>query len=235
MTNKTFAKFYKSVSVETRDGGYAILLDGKPAKTPGRARLRLPTESLAEAVATEWREQGDRIDPAAMPLTRLANTAIDRLPAHCGAVIGHILGFGRSDLLCYRADSPAELASRQAQAWEPLLQWMQDAHGVPLRAGQGIAYIEQPAAVAIKLEALVAAYDDFRLTALDLAAGLTGSLVLALALVEGRLTAGEVFAAAHIDEIFQAEKWGRDEEAEARRARLLDELRRAGDFLGLLG
>ncbi len=234
MTRRSIARFYKEVSTSALEGGYALLLDGKKAKTPGRLMLTLPTAALAEAVAQEWRAQGEQVDPAGMPLTGLAHAALDLLPRHRGKVIEHILEFGRSDLLCYRAETPPELALRQAKLWDPLLAWVAEAHGVMLQAGAGVSFIEQPAGASLALEKLVCSLGDFQLAALDRAASLTGSLVLGLALLDGRLDAAQAFAAAHVEEIFQAEKWGRDGAAEARRALMQAELAAAKRFLRLL-
>jgi chaperone required for assembly of F1-ATPase len=234
MTKRTFAKFYKTVVTSPLDDGYAMLLDGKPVKTPGRATLVLPNAALAEAIAEEWRLQDAQIDPMGMPLTRLAYAAIDLLAKHRGQVTDRSLGFGRSDLLCYRADAPASLIERQAAAWEPLLKWIAEARGVVLQAGQGVSYIEQPAGAALALEKLVAALDDFRLAALDHATSLTGSLVLGVALLDGRLNAAQAFAAATVDETYQAEKWGKDGEAGARLANIRVELEATERFLNAL-
>lgn len=233
MSRRTIAKFYRSASVAARNGGYAVLLDGKPLKTPGGNVLILPTEALAEAIAQEWREQDARVEPAKMPLTGLAQAAIDLLPARRREVVDHVLGFGRSDLLCYRAQDPLELVCRQAAVWDPLLDWLREEHGIALKTGSGLRYVDQPAEALERMAALVGTLGEFDLIALDRAASLTGSLVLALAMLSGRLDAAAAFAAAHIDEAFQTEKWGRDAEAEARRDRMRCELEAAERFLKL--
>jgi chaperone required for assembly of F1-ATPase len=169
-----------------------------------------------------------------MPLTGLAHAALDLVPHHRGKVIEHILGFGRSDLLCYRADAPSELSARQARLWDPWLAWVADTHGVRLQTGTGVAFIEQPVDSGLGLEKLVCALGDYQLAALDRAASLTGSIVLGLAMLDGRLGAADAFAAAHVDEEFQSETWGRDVTAEARKAHLLAELAAAEHVLKLL-
>lgn len=234
MTQRTIGRFYKQVSVSEQDRAFVVLLDGKPVKTPGRATLALPSRALADAVADEWRGQGDKIDPATMTLTGLTNTAIDRLPTQHDAVVSHIVRFGRSDLLCYRADAPAELVARQAAAWDSLLAWLTEAHGACLTVGTGITFIEQPEAAVLALENEVRSHSDFALAALNLAVSVTGSLVLALALADAHLGADQVFAAATVDEVFQAEKWGRDAEAEVRHERLAADLAAAERFLRFL-
>lgn len=228
-------RFYKEVAVAPEGEGFAVLLDGKPVKTPGRATLFLPTRPLAEAVAEEWRAQGENIEPASMPLTKLAHTAIDIVTADRGKVANHILSFGRSDLLCYRAEAPAELAVRQRQNWDPLLEWLGEAHGARLRTGEGVGFIQQPGEALTALDEAVWAHDDFALAGLYAAATITGSLALALALAGHRLDAAGAFAASTLDEAWQAEKWGHDSEAIARRNRLSAELAAAERFLRLLG
>lgn len=233
MTRRAVAKFYRSVSVSAQNGEYVVLLDGKPIKTPGGRRLVLPTEALAEAIAQEWREQGVRVEPAKMPLTGLAYAASNLFPAHRGEIAEHVLGFGRNDLLCYRAEEPLELVRRQSVAWDPLLYWLREQHGVVLRTGSGLRFVDQPTDAVQGLAALVGSCDAFELVALDRAATITGSLVLALAMRSGHLDVAAVFAAAHVDESFQAEMWGRDAEAEARRGAMLRELGAAERFLRL--
>jgi len=215
-------------------GSFRILLDGKPIKTPARANLALPARALAEAVADEWRAQVQTVESETMPLTKLANTAIDRVAKHRVHVVEQICAFGRGDLLCYRASEPAALVARQAAVWDPLLDWAQARYGARLKTGQGIGYVEQPADALASLDAAARAFDDFALAALHTAASLSGSLVLALALADGRLDARETFEVSQLDETFQAEKWGRDDEAEARRGHLLAELRAAERFLRFL-
>jgi chaperone required for assembly of F1-ATPase len=234
MTRRTIARFYTEVSTVAQDGGFAVLLDGKSVKTPARAALVLPNAAFAKAVAEEWRTQGEQIEPMSMPLTGLAHAALDLVPHHRGKVIEHILGFGRSDLVCYRADAPSELALRQARLWDPWLTWIADAHGVRLQTGTGVSFIEQPVDSALALEKLVCALGDFQLAALDRAASLTGSIVLGLAMLDGGLGAADAFAAAQVDESYQAETWGRDAAAEARKTHLLAELAAAERVLKLL-
>lgn len=227
-------RYYKSVAIAERGESFAVLLDGKPAQTLHGAPLLAPTRELAEAIAEEWRAQGDQLNPQSMALTALANLAIDRIGSGRGAVVEHILAFGRSDLVCYRAEAPAELRARQNAMWDPVLSWAQTDHGIRLVADAGIAFIEQPVDALVRMQEIVAPLDDFSLAAVDWASARTGSFVLALALIEDRMNADTAFAAAQLDELYQAEKWGRDAEAEARRNRLLDELKAAERFVHLL-
>lgn len=234
MTVRTVSRFYKTVAVVQDGESFVVHLDGKPVKTPRRAVLALPNRLLAEAIAEEWAAQHDKIDPKSMPLTQLANTAIALVPEHHAKAAEQILDYGKSDLLCYRAEAPAELVHRQAAQWDPLLDWADDMFDARLVTGQGIAFIEQPAASLLALEKAVWRRDAFGLVGLHAAATTTGSLVLALALAEGRLAAGEVLALALLDETWQAEKWGRDAAAVAHEARLRTDLEAAERFLRLL-
>jgi len=239
-------RFYKEVSISPSplvgegasrsdaEGGWVLLLDDKPIKTPARATLTLPSEALAEAIAEEWRGQSETIDPQSMPLTRLSFAAIDTVAQNRARVAEQVLRFGRSDLVCYRAEAPPELVARQTAAWDTLLDWLAEMHGARLSVGAGISFIEQPADALLALEQAVQRHGDFALAGLHAAATITGSLVLALALLSARLSAAEAFALAMLDEDFQAEKWGRDMEAEALRARLLADLTAAERFLRLL-
>jgi chaperone required for assembly of F1-ATPase len=221
-------RFYKDVSVAEEGGAFRILLDGKPVKTPSRKSLIVPTRALAEAVAEEWRGQGETVELAEMFITRLATAGADANRGHIGE---QLLVFGKSDLLCYRAEAPRELAARQVAAWDPLLDWAHQKFGARFAVATGIVFVEQPAEALLALEKAVWDRDDFVLAAVHAAASITGSLVLALALAERRLTAEQAFAASRLDETFQAEKWGQDAEAEARTARLAGELAAAERFL----
>jgi chaperone required for assembly of F1-ATPase len=227
------AKFYKTVDTAKEGDGFVVRLDGKPIKTPARNAMTLPTANLAEAIAEEWRAQKDALDPTTMPLTRLAYAAIDVLPTHRARIAEEILGHGKSDLLCYRAEAPQALVARQNDAWNPLLDWAAERFGAQLKTGTGIGYVAQPAESRAAFAAAVEPRDDFTLAALHGAVSLTGSLVLALALVEGRLTAADAFALSRLDETFQSEAWGKDTEAEARAARLGEELAAIERFLNL--
>ena len=226
-------RFYKSVSIASGDEGFAVHLDGKPLKTPARVPLVLPNKKLAEVIAEEWRGQGDELDMTAMPLTRLAFAALDIAPKQRAAMIEHLLGFGRSDLLSYRAETPEAMIARQAAAWDPLLEWLADTHGAKLAVTAGIRHVAQPHDAIAALERAIGALNDHELTALHVAATITGSLTIALALLADRIDAAQAFDAAHVDEHFQAEHWGRDEAAEARRSRLKSELEAAERFLRL--
>jgi len=223
-------RFYKSVSIGDEN---AVLLDGRPLKTPRGGSLDLPTHALAEAIAEEWRAQGDEIDPQTTPFTKLANTAIDGVTPRRDEVIAEIAAFAKHDHLCYRTDTPAELVRRQSEAWDPLLDWVAERYGAPLVPVKGITSVAQPETSIAALRKAVAALDPFELSALHVIASICGSLVLGLAVVDKRVSAEEAFGLSQIDERFQAEKWGLDSEAQTRAKRLELELVTASRFLDL--
>jgi chaperone required for assembly of F1-ATPase len=223
-------RFYKDVSIA--EGG-AILLDGRALKTPRGASLDLPPRALAEAIAEEWRAQGDEIDPQSTPMTKLANTAIDGVTPHRDEVIAEIVAFAKHDHLCYRTDKPAELARRQSEAWDPLLDWAAERYGAPLMIVHGVTSVAQPESSLAALRKAIEAFDPFALSALHVIASICGSLVLALAVAAKRISAEEAFALSQVDERFQAEKWGLDSEAELRAKRLERELVTAARFMDL--
>ena len=209
-------RFYSQAHVGVGDG-FPILLDGKPVMTPTRRALTAPTAPLAQAIADEWNAQAEVIDPARMPLTRLANAVIDAVVDRADAVAEEVAKYLGSDLLCYRADAPEGLVARQAQAWDPVLAWAQRALGARLVPVAGVTYVAQPSeAMAAACLAIPAA--PWPLGAVAAITTLTGSALLALALERGQLDAQAAWAAAHIDEDWQMETWGRDELALARRA-----------------
>jgi chaperone required for assembly of F1-ATPase len=223
-------RFYKTVAV---GDGNSIVLDGKPVKTPRGDALVLPTRALADAVAEEWRAQNEEIDPASMPLTKFANTALDGIVSRHDEVVAEIVAFAKHDHLCYRTDTPAELVRRQSEAWDPLLDWAAERYGAPLISAKGITSIAQPETSIEALRKAVTAFDPFALAALHTIASICGSLVLGLAVADKRVSAEEAFTLSQIDERYQAEKWGLDSEAEARVGRLASEMASAARFLDL--
>ena len=226
-------RFYKSVTVTGGTGAYAVALDGKPILTPARLALSVPARPLAEAIAREWDGQGEEIDPTAMPLTRLANTAIDRVEGRRAAVIHEIAAYAASDLVCYRADTPADLAGRQAESWQPLVDWMGAALNAPLNVTTGITAVPQPEDSLRAVTVAVARHRTFPLTALHAATVATGSVVVALALGAGRIDADEAWRIAMVDELFQAERWGNDPEIERRHASIRGEIANAALLFAL--
>lgn len=230
-------RFYKAAGIAPQHnelgGGWRILLDGRAVKTPLRSDLILPTEPLAQAVASEWEAQGERIDPRLMPLTKLSNSTLDGVCLRMGEVAADVVKFAARDLLCYRADSPEALVERQDRVWTPLLEWSKDECGAPLRSTCGVMPVDQPAASIDALGQKVARLDAFALTPVHTITTLTGSAVLALAFAVGRISVEECWAAAHIDEDFQIEQWGEDAEAKTRRAARHAEMHAAAKFFSL--
>ncbi|WP_156681416.1 ATP12 family chaperone protein [Sphingomonas profundi] len=216
-------RFYTEVTVAGEADGHAIRLDGRAVRTPARAPLALPTAALAEAIAGEWRAQGDVIDPRAMPLTGLANAAIDRVGPARDTFVRDLAGYAETDLLCYRAESPASLVARQAAEWDALLDWARHRYDVTFTIVTGIIHRPQPPATVARLAEAVAARDAFALAGLSPLVTIGGSLVTALALIEGAIAAEAAFATTHLDELWQVEQWGEDAlAADARAARERD-------------
>lgn len=228
MTDWALKRFWSEVDVVAEAEGWAIALDGRAVRTPARAPLVLATEALAQAVAEEWAAQEGRVRPEAMPLTRAANSAIDKVAPQREAVVEMLAAYGATDLLCYRAEAPAALARRQAEAWDPLLAWARDALGAPLVATTGLVPVAQPDHALAALRGRIAAQDVFGLTALHDLVTLSGSLVIGLAAVEGARPADALWSCARLDEDWQESQWGRDAEAaEAAEARRWDFLNAA--------
>jgi len=200
-------RFWKTVAIV--DG--AIELDGRPVRTPAKALLALPTPQLAEAVAEEWRSVGEQIDPRTMPLTGLANAAIDHVAPNPAPFAADLARYGESDLLCYRAELPEPLVERQAAHWDPLLDWARTRYDVHFETTTGVMHRPQPEATILRLQGVVAAIDPFRLAALAPLVTITGSLVASLALLEGAADRETVWRTAQLDEDWQAEQWGEDE------------------------
>lgn len=228
-------RVYTSVAVEEGEGPVAVLLDGRPLRTPARLPLRLPTRPLALAVAEEWAAQGETIDPHGMPLTRLATTATDLMPARRADAVAEVAGYAATDLLCYRAASPADLAARQQARWQPWLDWANRTFGARLEVTRALDPTPQPAASLAALEAAVARVPDWPLVGLHAATRATGSLILGLALLEGALEAEEAFALAQLEELFEIERWGEEREQQRRLAALRRDLAAAARFLRLSG
>jgi chaperone required for assembly of F1-ATPase len=228
-------RFYKEVSSSPVEGGFGVLLDGRPVRTPGKNLLALPTEDLAAAIAAEWRGQGDEVVATSMPLLRLANSVIDGVTANRQGVIDAVMRFAENDLLCYRAHQPAELVARQSLGWDPWLDWARRRHDANLTVATGFDHVDQPPDALAFLRQAVEVLDPFALGALHVIASITGSLVLALAVVDGAASGAQVFALSRIDELYQAEKWGEDAEAAKRATALAHELDKAVELTTLAG
>ena len=226
-------RFYKSADIVADDSGFAVHLDGKPVKTPARRRLVLPNEALARAVAAEWSEQGEVVDPRSLRLTRVSNSAVDRVPEHRAAIVDEVGAFISTDLLCYRASGPAELARRQAAAWDPLLDWLRAERGIVLTLTDSLLPIPQPEESVRKGRQAVDEHDDFALSGLHMMTLASGSVVLGLAAAAGRIDGRAAWEASLVDESWQLEEWGEEVEATKRRAGLLTDMTAAGRFLDL--
>jgi chaperone required for assembly of F1-ATPase len=226
-------RFYARAEVAEGEGGFAVLLDGRPVKTPARRTLAAPTRGLAEALAAEWEAQRDVVDPAKMPLTRLANSIIDGVADAPAAVAAEAEKYLASDLVCYRAEGPDGLVARQAGAWDPVIAWAREALGARFVVAAGMVFVVQPdAALAAARAALPR--DPWRLGAFHAVTTLTGSALIALAVLNGRLGVEEAWRAAHVDEDWNMDFWGRDEVALARRAFRFTEFAAAAKVLALL-
>lgn len=215
-------RFWKAADVVPAGAGFAVELDGRGIKTPAKTPLILPTQAMAQAVAVEWDAQEEQINPETMPVTKTANAALDKVTLQHGEVAELLAAYGDSDLLCYRADSPVELVTRQAEIWDPLLDWGGTALGVRLAPRVGIIHQPQDASGLASLSARVHALDAFELAAFHDLVSLSGSLILGFAAALDARPAQELWGISRLDEIYQAEQWGKDDEAEALAALKMD-------------
>ncbi|GGE17110.1 ATPase [Primorskyibacter flagellatus] len=207
-------RFWKAAAVTEGPEGFGIALDGRGVRTPAKAPLIVPTRALAEAIAAEWAAQGDTVDPRTMPATRGANAAIDKVAVQHAEVADMLAAYGDSDLLCYRADAPDELVARQAEGWDPMLDWAAETYGARLETRTGIMHDPQPASALARLAAEVHGMTAFELAAFHDLVSLSGSLVLGLAATRNAESAERLWDLSRIDEVWQAEQWGADEDAE---------------------
>ena len=226
-------RFWNEVHVRADGEGHAIFLDERPVRTPYRSSLVAPTPELAEAVADEWRAQNETVDPGTMPFTRALNSAIDKVAPNRQPVIEMLASYAETDLLCYRASHPAELVARQAEVWDPFLDWAHAAYGARLEPVAGVMPVDQDPGSLAALQEAVAGQSDFGLTALHEVVTLTGSLVLGLVALAGRADATEIWRAARLDEQWQAEQWGEDDEAEAAAAAKREAVKQALRFYAM--
>ena len=227
-------RFYQQAEPVKRACGYAMTLDGKPVKTPGKRDLLVPNEALAAAIAEEWNAQDTEVRAAKMPLTRLAMTTVDRMARQRDAIIRQTANYAETDLVCYRAVHPPALAARQHAVWQPLLDWAALRYDAPLSVTTGVIPTKQSATSLRAFAAAVAEHDDFALSALHVATAACGSLVIGLALIEGQLDAEGAFAASQLDESFQIEAWGEDAEQAERRRALAADIQAAARLISLL-
>ncbi|WP_425099975.1 ATP12 family chaperone protein [Tropicibacter sp. S64] len=208
-------RFWKNTEIGAVNGGWTVTLDGRGVKTPAKTALTVPTEALAREIAAEWQAQGDRVDPATMPFTRMANSALDKVTTQHAEVADMLAAYGDADLLCYRAGHPEELVTRQAAAWDPMLDWAAEIFGARLAPRIGVIHEPQDGAALAALSRQVHALNPFALAAFHDLVSLTGSLVLGLAVARGRLSAEDAWPLSRIDETWQEEQWGEDAEARA--------------------
>jgi chaperone required for assembly of F1-ATPase len=228
-------RFWTTANAVPVEGGFSVHLDGRPVRTPLKAPLVVPTLALAKAVAAEWQAQEGRVNPETMPFTRTANSAIDKVAPQRAEVADMLAAYGDSDLLCYRAEGPDELVARQAEAWDPLLDWAAESLGARLRATAGVIHIDQSPASLETLQALVTGLTAFQLAAFHDLVAITGSLVLALAVAHRRITVDEAWQLSRIDEDWQISQWGEDEEAAVVAGLKQGALRHADRFYALCG
>ncbi len=228
-------RFYAAASAAPVAGGFALRLDGRGARTPAGNRLLFPTLALAELAAQEWAGQGETIDPASMPVTRIANSAIDGVAAAIGETRAGLAAYAETDLLCYRAEAPEELVEAEVAAYDPVLDWARETYGARFILGEGVTHVRQPEPALQAIRTELEGFDEpFALAALHVMTTLTGSILLALAVFRGRLSAGEAWRIAHVDEDFQIRQWGEDDEATARRAARWREMEAAGRIAAAL-
>lgn len=224
-------RFYKNVELVQEDKGCFVTLDDKNIRTPSRQILTLPNRALAQAIADEWRAQIEEIRPADMPLTQLANTAIDRTRPHRIRVIDQVAAYARTDLLCYRAALPPDLARQQAAGWQPLLDWCDSKFGARLAVTTDLAPVEQPENSLLAIYTAIARLDDFSLTGLNAATSISGSVVIGLALLNRRLGAEEAGSLALLDDHYQSDRWGDDPDAAAQRNSVCRDISMAASFM----
>lgn len=212
MAEWTAKRFWKEASVVEAGDGFTVLLDGRKLRTPVKSELIVPTREMADAIAVEWDAQAEKVDPLTMPVTRSANAAIDKVAPMHAEVSELVAAYGDSDLLCYRAETPVELVARQDAAWNPLLDWAADVLSAPLNTGVGIVPVKQDAKVLASLHKRVADMDAFQLAAFHDLVGMSGSLIIGFAATHKLLPVADLWACSRIDENWQIEKWGEDDE-----------------------
>ena len=227
-------KFYKDAAAVEVGEDWQIQLDGRPVRTPAKTLVSVPAAALAREMAAEWDAQGEEIVPASMPLTALASTALDRVAPRRSTVLDELVGYAEADLVCYRADAPAELVDRQETVWQPLVDWFGATVGGTLVVTAGVMPAKQTPETLEAARAMLAAHGSFSLTGIHALIGNCGSVVIGLAIAMGRVSPEEGYAASVLDETYQIEAWGEDAEAAERRARIRSEVLTAAKFLTLV-
>ncbi|MEM8812751.1 MAG: ATP12 family protein [Pseudomonadota bacterium] len=226
-------RFYKSVTIAGREEGHVVLLDGLPVKTPGKRTIAVPNATLAEVLAAEWEAQTEYINAGTMHATRIVNAGLDVVPAHREPIVEQLANYIGSDLLCYRADRPDGLVKRQTEIWDPVLRWAEDTCGMKFHLVEGLMPVDQPPVTAERAKAIFGEADDLSLAALHAATTLLGSAVLTIAHWKGFLDTEAAWKAAHVDEDWNFDTWGRDEDAMVRRALRWEEMRAAARVIGV--
>ncbi len=206
-------RFWADAKADTREDGFGVFLDGRPVATPNKTPLIMPTRKMAEAAAAEWAAQDEKIDPLSMPVTRSANSAIDKVAPQQPEVVAMLAEYGGTDLICYRAAGPVELIARQADRWDPLIDWAEAEFGGRLAVGEGVMHVPQDPALLSNLHVEVASFDNFALTAVHDLIAISGSLILGLAVTRGAVSVEDAWLLSRIDEHWQIEQWGEDDEA----------------------
>lgn len=234
MTNAAAKRFWKDTTINADEEGYAIMLDGRAVKTPNGSAFRAPTSALADAICAEWDAQEEKINPDEMPMFKFAVTAIDRVTPQRDAIVDELASYGANDLLCYREAAEHRLAAHQEKTWQPYLTWADGELGVRLKSFQGIMPGQQDDDAKIAMRQLVDGYDDFALSGLHSLVTVSGSLILGLAAATDHQPMDQIIAAAQLDELWQQEKWGYDEEADARLTSNQRVLQQAYNYLTLL-
>lgn len=235
MTEWAPKRFWQNTDITKVDGGFSVTLDGRGVKTPAKTALVVPTEALAREIAAEWQAQGDKINPATMPFTRTANSALDKVATQHAEVADMLAAYGDSDLLCYRAAHPEALVQRQAEAWDPILDWAKAALGVRLEPRTGVIHAPQTPDALTRLSRQVHDLSPFALAAFHDLVSMTGSLVLGFAAARDHLPPEDIWQISRIDETWQQEQWGEDEEASQLAAHMRGEFLHAAHFFRLAG
>lgn len=226
-------RFWKQAHVQRRDEGFVVLLDERKLLTPGKAELVMPTEEMAQAVAAEWDEQPKVVNPLTMPVTRSANSAIDKVASQRAEVAEMVASYGGTDMICYRAESPDGLVKRQADAWDPLLSWSENHLHAPLITAKGIVHVAQSDSSLNRLSTMVSKFTDFELTGFHDLVGLSGSLIIGFAAIHGFQSPEILWNLSRVDEQWQVDQWGEDEEATAMAGKKRDGFLHAHRFFGL--
>jgi len=234
MNSNLKKRFWTTTKVETSGAGFGVFLDERPLKTPAKADLVVPSRPLGDAIAAEWDALEDQIDPQKLPFTKLANAAIDNMAEKAGLVVEALTAYAETDLLCYRADSPEGLVARQSQSWDPILDWIRDHHEIFFVSTVGIMPVEQPKKTIEKFEDWLKEMDKFELMAAHDLIMMSGSIVLARAVIEGHLSANEAWEISTVDDLWQEEVWGVDEDASELRAQKGEDFARAVELVQLL-